>query len=251
MRLERISENQIRCTLTAGDLAERDLKISELAYGTAGAKALFKDVMKRAYDQLGFEAENMPLMIEAVPISPDCLMLIVTKVNDPEELDTRFSRFTTPPEDMEDEYGTGLLDDVVSHDEVMDIFKQLTADIIAKAGKMKAAEEEDSPEATPESENVLHIRYFEFKEIDQICRAAALIPADTVCDSMLYRNTATRKLYLVITSEELSQDIFKAICGRLSEYGKPVAAGVNTIFYLDEHYETIIPENALGILRNL
>ena len=34
MKLERISENQIRCTLTRSDLAERELKLSELAYGS-------------------------------------------------------------------------------------------------------------------------------------------------------------------------------------------------------------------------
>jgi len=46
-------------------------------------------------------------MIEAIPVSPDCLILIVTKVEDPEELDTRFSRFSKTSEydiDDDDEY---------------------------------------------------------------------------------------------------------------------------------------------------
>ena len=30
---------------------------------------------------------------EAIPVSADCIVLIVTKVDDPEELDTRFSKF--------------------------------------------------------------------------------------------------------------------------------------------------------------
>ena len=88
MKLERISENQIRCTLTRSDLAERELKISELAYGTEKAKALFREMMVQASDELGFEADNIPLIIEAVPVSNECIMLIVTKVEDPEELDT-------------------------------------------------------------------------------------------------------------------------------------------------------------------
>lgn len=96
MKLERISENQIRCTLTRSDLAERELKLSELAYGSEKAKALFREMMVQASDELGFEADNIPLIIEAVPISNECIMLIVTKVDDPEELDTRFSRFTPP-----------------------------------------------------------------------------------------------------------------------------------------------------------
>ena len=57
MKLERISENQIRCTLTRSDLAERELKISELAYGTEKAKALFREMMVQASDELGFEAD--------------------------------------------------------------------------------------------------------------------------------------------------------------------------------------------------
>ena len=33
-------------------------------------------------------------MIEAIPSSSDSITLIITKVEDPEELDTRFSKFT-------------------------------------------------------------------------------------------------------------------------------------------------------------
>ena len=94
MKLERLSENQIRCTLNKADLADRELMLNELAYGTDKAKELFRDMMEQAADELGFEANDIPLMIEAIPISPDCLILIITKVEDPEELDTRFSRFS-------------------------------------------------------------------------------------------------------------------------------------------------------------
>ena len=33
-------------------------------------------------------------MIEAIPVSADSIILIISKEDDPEELDTRFSRFT-------------------------------------------------------------------------------------------------------------------------------------------------------------
>ena len=41
MKIERLSENSIRCTLNRADLDSRELKISELAYGTEKAKSLF------------------------------------------------------------------------------------------------------------------------------------------------------------------------------------------------------------------
>ena len=94
MKIEKINDNQIRCTLTRADLADRQLKLSELAYGSEKAKSLFHDMMQQAAHECGFEAEDIPLMIEAIPASADSIVLIITKVEDPEELDTRFSRFS-------------------------------------------------------------------------------------------------------------------------------------------------------------
>ena len=37
MKIERINENQIRCTLTSFDLSARNINIVELAYGTEKA----------------------------------------------------------------------------------------------------------------------------------------------------------------------------------------------------------------------
>ena len=45
MKIEKINDNQIRCTLTSDDLAKRQIRISELAYGTEKAK-------NRAFDSL-------------------------------------------------------------------------------------------------------------------------------------------------------------------------------------------------------
>jgi len=67
MKIEKVNDHQIRCTLTKADLADRELKISELAYGTEKAKSLFRDMMQQASLKFGFEAEDIPLMIEAIP----------------------------------------------------------------------------------------------------------------------------------------------------------------------------------------
>ena len=93
MKIEKISNSQIRCILTGEDLASRHLRLSELAYGSEKARALFRDMMEQAAVQCGFDAENYPLMIEAIPLGSDSIVLIVTKVDNPDELDTRFSNF--------------------------------------------------------------------------------------------------------------------------------------------------------------
>ena len=113
MKIERLSENSIRCTLNRADLDSRELKISELAYGTEKAKSLFKDMIAQASFECGFEADDIPLMIEAIPVSPDCIVLVITKVEDPEELDTRFSKFA--PSDDDDDYADMLDSDDDMH----------------------------------------------------------------------------------------------------------------------------------------
>ena len=100
MKIEKVNDRQIRCTLTKADLADRELKISELAYGTEKAKSLFRDMMQQASAKFGFEADDIPLMIEAIPLNSDCIVLIITKVEDPEELDTRFSKFAPSVHDV-------------------------------------------------------------------------------------------------------------------------------------------------------
>ena len=55
--------------------------------------------IQKASNEVGFEADDIPLMVEAIPLSSESIMLIITKIEDPEELDTRFSRFSPGNED--------------------------------------------------------------------------------------------------------------------------------------------------------
>lgn len=99
MRIEKISDKQIRCTLTQADLQNHHINIGELAYGSEKARSLFQEMLSQASREFNFHAENMPLMIEAVPMSGDNLVLVITKVEDPDEIDTRFSKFSPAIDD--------------------------------------------------------------------------------------------------------------------------------------------------------
>mgnify|MGYP000429463963 FL=1 len=119
MKIEKISDNQIRCTLTKEDLDSHQIRISELAYGTDKAKKLFREMMQQAQIEFGFEADNIPLMIEAIPVNGESVILIVTKVEDPEELDTRFSKFSPYKKTKQDTLHFDGADNII------DIFQKL------------------------------------------------------------------------------------------------------------------------------
>ena len=139
MKIEKVTDHQIRCTLTKADLADRELKISELAYGTEKAKNLFRDMMQQASYEFGFDADDIPLMIEAIPLNSECIVLVITKVEDPEELDTRFSKFAPSVHDeYEDDDLGNTLDSMLQSlsegaDDVLDLFKKIHDGHLAEA----------------------------------------------------------------------------------------------------------------------
>lgn len=153
MKIEKVNDHQIRCTLTKNDLADRELKISELAYGTEKAKSLFRDMMQQAAYEFGFEADDIPLMIEAIPLNSECIVLIITKVENPEELDTRFSNFapsvdeSNEENDDYDDYesdGLSLMDN--DTDEVMDLFRKLHDEKMEQTQESKTNPQKESAE---------------------------------------------------------------------------------------------------------
>lgn len=156
MKIEKVNDNQIRCTLTKEDLADRQIKLSELAYGSEKARSLFRDMMQQANYEFGFEANDIPLMVEAIPLSADTIILVVTKVEYPEELDTRFSKFSEPDEEiLYDAEKSGEAPLPQGADDILDLFRRIKADGEAskeEQPKNDAAEKTD--EAEPQTEAV-------------------------------------------------------------------------------------------------
>lgn len=238
MKIEKVNENQIRCTLTREDLISRELKISELAYGTEKAKNLFRDMMQQAHFEFGFEAEDIPLMIEAIPLNSECIVLIVTKVEDPDELDTRFARFA--PSVMEDdgEYD----DDFDPANEVLDFFRRL---------KEPASASPDAPiepvSLEPQEDQDRTI-IFAMDSLQQVMNAAAVSCRHFKGQSRLYKEEQNGRYLLVLQQHGMDAGMFNKVCNTISEYGTPQRAQSAGKTFLAEHYEALIPENALELL---
>ncbi len=268
MKIEKINDNQIRCTLTSDDLADRQIKISELAYGTEKAKSLFRDMMLQAHDEFGFEADNIPLMIEAIPITSDSIVLIITKVEDPEELDTRFSRFT--PLSKEDSASDQhVAPETTGADDILDLFHKLcdskmkekekenkTETDTSKDSSKTKNEKEEQPEQTSKSspsENLPPLnlmRIFNFHSLDQIIQAAGNLQDIFHGENSLYKDQRGNYL-LVLHQSGVSPEDFNKLCNILSEYGKGKGCNQAREAYLAEHEEIIIKKQALQNLSFL
>ena len=237
MKIEKINENQIRCTLTREDLEEHQVRISELAYGTEKAKRLFRDMMEQAQMQFGFEADNIPLMIEAIPINMESIILIITKVEDPEELDTRFSRFS-PYHDRQTEQ---IQFD--GADNIIDIFQKLveaklksTSSSAEKALPEKETRTSDTEESAP-AVNLL--RLFLFETLDDVIAASRGLNHFFHGENELYKDKLTETYQLVMHQSDCSPEDFNKVCNILSEYGRSRSLTASGEAYLREHGEKI------------
>jgi adapter protein MecA 1/2 len=250
MKIEKINENQIRCTLTRQDLEHHQIRLSELAYGTEKAKQLFRDMMQQAQIQFGFEADNIPLMIEAIPVNMDSIILIITKVEDPEELDTRFSKFA-PFKGKESASDTIQFDGA---DNIIDIFQKLCESKLKNhaSRQEEAAQTEGTSgnNSSQEMANVNLLRLFAFGSLDDVINAAHGLNGFFTGSNTLYKDNASGDYLLVLHQGECTPEEFNKVCNILSEYGKGRAFTPAGEAYLQEHGELISP-NALTQLALL
>lgn len=255
MKIERLSENQIRCTLYKADLADKELLLTELAYGTDKAKELFRELMQQASNELGFEVDNIPLMIEAIPVNQECLVLIITKVDDPEELDTRFSRFTRPvgateyeESDDDDEQSADMVQNKAA-DGLIEALGNLADGLSALGNSRIPNNLRASSKQQVSAKEVFRI--YAFKTLDQVILSAKLVNNIYGSDNTLYKNPKDSKFYLYMTKNNNSDGEFVRTCNLISEYGSKIRTTYATPSYMREHYKLIIDANALQTLAEL
>ena len=81
MRVEKISETQVKFVLMHSDLEERNIKINELSYASDKTQQLFREIMTIVQDEREFVEGETPLMFEAMRVGVDSLVVVVTKIN--------------------------------------------------------------------------------------------------------------------------------------------------------------------------
>ena len=215
MRIERISTNQIRCTLSNVDLENRNLNVVELAYGSDNAKALFQEMLSKASYEVGFDADDSPLMIEAVPLSNESIIIYVTKVDDPDELDTRFAKFSPT-----------MADDVFASFDMK--FNNL----------LEGALDLDDDKADES-----------FETLDELIEAAKAVKTYSG-ENTLYKDEVNKRFILVLKKNENKKD-FASAANILSEYGVKLSATTFSEDYYKEHFKVMVRENAISQISKI
>lgn len=276
MHIEKINDNQIKCILTQRDLKIRELNLNELAYGTEKARSLFHEMLEQAHDIYGFEAENTPLMVEAIPISAESIILIITRIDNPDELDTRFSRFSP----MNGEDSDGDFEEFSSKaDDILNLFHDVADEEADEDGKVTASDGSsqtsisslaehfsnliknyseilEADEDENETENALSegreaeqpvnlLLIYSFDSLDTLLELSQILHPIYNGVNSLYKDPVDGTYYLTVNQSHHTPAEFNKTCNILSEYGHRERGTAAREAYYNEHYQCIAYQTAL------
>ena len=177
-------------------------------------------------------------MIEAIPSSADSIVLIITKVEDPEELDTRFSKFT--PSGDADPLNLETLEKLQGADEFLNLLNKVKE---AAAGTRTSESESAAP--------AFSVRLFSFETLDSAIRASRLLAPVYSGANTLYKDNSSGMYILALAPTDHSASEFNKICNMLSEYASPEKAEPSVLAFLEEHCDIIVSADAVQKLSAL
>ena len=250
MKFEKINDRQICCIISSQDLINNQIKLSELAFGSAKAKAFFRNLMMKAKNDCGFDGLNSPLMIEAVPQPPDSLKLIITKMND------NYNNFNNNNEPFEPEREKRNELHFEGVDSILNLIKNMkepksgnssaksTAEGLLNALGIFPEDAGSSDSSVPEKV----IEAFRFADMESVILAAKALKDVYDGENSLYTETAQSTYLLTVRCVDETPEEFNKICNILTEYSLPVHCSESGENYLREHGNEMIADNALQIL---
>jgi len=207
MRIEKISETQVKFYLSRNDLEDRNIKINELAYGSEKTHRLFQEMMRQAHMECNFESDNTPLMVEAMPLGKSHVVIVVTKISGA----------------MEEERPFNLLPEAHS------------ADLFKTHGL-----HESNTDPSQQTEN---LSVFSFGQMDDAVLAAKRLQDYFMGQSRLYK--CDSRYFLVIQEDAGATFALIEAETVLHEYGEKHISTALSENYLAEHGELMIESQAI------
>ncbi len=87
--------------------------------------------------------------------------------------------------------------------------------------------------------------------MDDISSATSMISDFSFTKSILFKDNDASIYYLVIVADNIPRWANRIIRGTLSEYGESIHYRHSALSYFEEHFETIIKDNAVNIMSQL
>lgn len=235
MKIEKINENKIKCTLNPGDLEARKITVKEIATGSEKAHELLNEMMQKAQAEFGFKAEGVPLMIEAACLPDGQVVLMISKSNDavPPKGRGRFDfSITKAAEPLQADVALENPNAEEVKTAIDNFFDFAKKQVLGKIQNGEGLEEEIEKALPPAMS-------FLFRDVDSTKGALKTIKKKFQGNIEVYKNPATGSFFVILYREGAPNQNFNKSCNLMSEYGAQVKNECVSTSYYKEHYDEI------------
>ncbi|NLC69580.1 MAG: adaptor protein MecA [Clostridiaceae bacterium] len=88
MKIEKISDNKIKVTISLNDLKERNIDLESLTYNSNAAQELLWDMIEQAETQYGFDFSNAHIVFEPVCDMAEGFIITITQLDENTDLES-------------------------------------------------------------------------------------------------------------------------------------------------------------------
>lgn len=218
MEYKKINDATVQCIVTAEDMLEYGLTLSDIFERNEKGEGFLRDIIERAHDEVGYTLSGESIAMQITPLQDKGLAVTFTN-----------------------ESPMGFRD-ILQH--LKEVLQGVSAELGRQdeeerraAGQKKQEEYEDSR------------RMFVFATLHQAMRYTVAIPKNLSVKSRLYKEGEA--YYLVVEKNRLSYKMFNKISAQAVEFGNLIAVSEERMLYLEEHGECLIADRAVSKLRKI
>lgn len=219
MKYKKINDATVQCIITAEDMLEYGLTLSDIFERNEKGEGFLRDIIERAHDEVGYMINGENIAMQITPMQNQGLVVTFTN-----------------------ESPAGFRD-ILQH--LKEVLQGVSAELNKhdEAGQQRAIQERLAQEF---DENR---RMFVFSTLHQVMQYTVSIPTNLSVKSYLYKVDGA--YYLVIERNRLSYKMFNKISAQAVEFGNLIAVSEERMQYLKEHGECLINGRAVSRLRRI
>ena len=219
MRYKKINEATVQCIITAEDMLEYGLTLSDIFERNEKGEGFLRDIIERAHDEVGYTINGENIAMQITPMQNQGI--VVTFTNE----------------------GPAAFRDILQH------LKEVLQGVSAELSKQENFGRQDLIAGQSEEMFDENRRMFVFSTLHQVMQCTASIPSKVSVKSWLYK--VDEAYYLVLEKNRLSHKMFNKISAQAVEFGNLIAVSKERMQYLEEHGECLIEGKAVSRLRRI
>lgn len=231
MRFEKINENKLKIELTKEDLIEHNIKLTDIAYGSENSRKLLHEILEQAFNELEFEHEDVPLVIEAVPTSSFSINVFITKIKDEKEFEKSM--------DLVNKQNEKRQKNLKNLEKLGSDFEKMVEESL---GNKNESKKPNKPQSILEKTEMV----YKFGELDDTIHLSQVLNKIYDGKSTLYKYE--NAYYLILNAKNYTKDDIVKLRLTLDEFGEFVSTHKVAQGYLKE-YGTIIVKK--DVFKNL